>query len=338
MFCSKLIRSLCGALRARAPLFAGRGSWRVRHGAAALLVVAPLLAGCTGDPPSAFQPDTPFTNPLLQPGLRGGINVPRIDGLPLTATDTGADLAEAVAQALRDAEIVALEAPAANGRFALLGRFDPRSDPAGRIAVAWTLVDDKGEEVRNFVTERPGDPAGAWINSMAGELVAAINRYVMEAEGLPPQPDEMPKLTIVAIDGAPGPGGRALASALEYHLKQAGLTVSDTVDDQGALILGNVVVAPSKVPGAAASRETLSLAWTVLRPNGSELGTIEQANDIPKGTLDRAWGDLAFIIAEGAAEGIVDLLRKTAGRSEGSAQGDAVVNQAGRAAPPRTSP
>lgn len=304
-----------------------------------LLMLAPLLAGCTGDPPSAFQPDTPFANPLLQPGLRGGINVPRVDGLPLTATDTGADLAEAVAQALRDAEIAALEAPATNGRFALIGRFDPRSDAAGHIVVAWTLIDDKGEEVRHFATERRGDPDGAWIQSMAGELVATINRYAIEAEGLPPPPDEMPKLTIVAIDGAPGAGGRALASALEYHLKQAGLTVSDTVEDQGALILGHVNVAPSKVPGAAASRETLSLAWTVLRSNGSELGTIQQANDIPKGTLDRAWGDLAFIIAEGAAEGIVDLLRETAKRPEGSTAGDAVVSQSGgRAPPPPTSP
>jgi hypothetical protein len=307
VFCSRLIRRLCG-----------------------VLLSLMLLTGCTGDPLSAFQPDAPFSNPLLQPGLRGGINVPRVDGLPLTATDTGADLAEAVAQAMRDAEIAALEAPAANGRFALLGRFDPRSDPAGRIAVAWTLVDDKGEEVRHFATERPGDPAGVWMKSMAGELVAAINRYTIEAEGLPPPPDEMPKLTIVAIDGAPGAGGRALASALEYHLKQAGLTVSDTVEDQGALILGHVAVTPSKAPGAAASRDTLSLAWTVMRPNGSELGTIQQANDIPKGMLDGAWGDLAFLIAEGAAEGIVDLLRETSGRPAGNA----IVSQSGGGAPP----
>lgn len=307
--------------------------------AGVVLALALLIAGCTGDPQSAFQPDTPFTNPLLRPGLRGGINVPRVDGLPITATDTGADLAEAVAEALRDAEIAALEAPAANGRFALLGRFDPRSDAAGHIAVAWTLVDDKGEEVRHFVTERPGDPNGVWIHSMAGELVAAINRYTIEAEGLPPPPDEMPKLTIVAVDGAPGAGGRALTSALEYHLKQAGMTVSDTVEDQGALILGHVSVTPSKAPGAAASRDTLSLAWTVMRPDGSELGIIEQANDIPKGTLDRAWGDLAFIIAQGAAEGIVDLLRKTTGQPPGgSTAGEAVTQGIGRAGPPPAHP
>lgn len=208
--------------------------------AIALFLLAPLLAGCTGDPLSAFQPDTPFSNPLLAPGLRGGINVPRVDGLPLTATDTGADLAGAVTEALQAAEIAAVEAAPVNGRFALLGKFDPRSDVKGRIAVEWLLVDDKGEEVRRFVTERPGDPADAWIKDIANGAVTAVNRYIMDAEGLPPTPQEMPKLTIVAIDGAPGSGGRALSSALEYHLKQAGFIVSDTVDDHGALILGKV--------------------------------------------------------------------------------------------------
>ena len=302
-------------------------------------MLAPLLAGCTGDPQSVFQPMAPFGNPLLDPGLRGGINVPRIDGLPLTATDTGADLAEAVVNALRAAEIAALETSAVKGRYALLGQFDPRSDVAGRVAVNWRLVDDKGEEVRRFVTELAGDPAEKWIRVMADATVAAINRYVMDVEGLPPPPEEMPKLTIVAIDGAPGVGGRALASALEYHLKQAGFIVSDTVADQGALILGRVSLTPSKVPGAALSRETLAFAWTVMRPDGNEIGTIEQANDIPKGMLDQPWGDLAYIIAEGAAEGIVDLLLKTAGRPDAKpssgATGAQTGTQTGGIAPPR---
>jgi hypothetical protein len=296
----------------------------IRRLAAVLILLAPLLSACTGDPVSAFQHEEPFSNPLLDPGLRGGINVPPVEGLPPTATDTraddtGADLAGAVAQAMRNAEIAASEAPPVNGRFALLGRSEPESDAAGKIAVTWTLVDDNGEVVRHFVTQRQGDPDGKWIQAMAGEVVAAVNRYVMESEGLPPPPEEMPKLTIVAIDGAPGAGGRALASSLEYHLEQAGFTVSDKVEDHGALILGQVSLTPSKVPGAATSRDTLALSWTVLRPNGSEIGTIEQANDIPKGTLDGPWGDLAYIIAQGAAEGIVDLLRKTAGHPAAAA-------------------
>lgn len=306
----------------------------IRHTALALLALLALLSGCAGDPPSAFQPSEPFSNPLLQPGLRGGLNVPPVEGLPPAEADIGADLAAAVAESLRNAEIAALEATPVNGRFALLGKFDPLSD-ASRITVNWRLVDDKGEEVRHFVTERPGDPNGAWMKAMANGAVAALNRYVMESEGLPPPPDELPKVTIVAIDGAPGAGGRALASALEFHLKKAGMAVSDTVADQSALILGKVVVGPSKVPGAASFADNLSVSWTVMRANGSEMGTIEQGNDVPKGMLDGPWGDLAFVIAEGAAEGIVDLLRRTAGQAGADAGPGAVAARAGAPTAPR---
>lgn len=301
-----------------------------RSVAVLLCVLAPLLAACTGDPPSVFQPETPFTNPLLQPGLRGGINVPPIAGLPPGGDEddgpsVGETIAETVSATLRDAEMPASAAPPVNGRFALLGSVDPRVSGISRIAVAWTLVDDRGEEVRRFTTEQPLDPAGQWMKSMAEQTAAALNRYVMESEGLPPPAEDMPALTIVAIDGAPGAGGRALARSLEYHLEKAGLTVSDSIEDRGALILGKVSLHPARAPAGAEPRETLTVSWTVMRPNGGEFGTIEQANDVIKGTLDRPWGDLAFIIAEGAAEGILDLLRRTAGRarSEGGVNASA---------------
>ena len=73
----------------------------------------------------------------------------------------------------------------------------------------------------------------------------------------------------------------------------------------------------------------MTVSWTVTQANGHELGTIEQANDVMKGTLDRPWGDLAFIIAEGAAEGIVDLLRRTAGRAESGSEVNALARRGG---------
>jgi hypothetical protein len=303
----------------------------IRRAAAAMILLAPLLAACTGDPPSAFQHEEPFSNPLLDPGLRGGVNVPPVEGFPAAAGNAGTDLSNTVAEALRNAEIAASEGPAINGRFALLGKFDPSAGKPGHIAVAWTLVDDKGKDVRHFVTQQPGDANGLWMKTTATDAVTAMNRYIVDSEGLPPPPEEMPTLTIAGIDGAPGAGGRALASSLEYHLKQAGLTISDSVADHGALILGQVSLTPSKLP----AQDTLTLAWTVLRPNGSEIGTIRQANNVPKGTLDQPWGDLAFIIAQGAAEGIVDLLRKTAGKPQANAENSAVAAQAGVAPPSR---
>ena len=47
--------------------------------------------------------------------------------------------------------------------------------------------------------------------------------------------------------------------------------------------------------------------------SGAALGTIEQANDIEPGQLDGAWGPIAAAVADGAADGMMDLLARTGG-------------------------
>jgi hypothetical protein len=41
----------------------------------------------------------------------------------------------------------------------------------------------------------------------------------------------------------------------------------------------------------------------VRRADGVEVGTVGQENDVPKGLLDGPWGDLAYNVAIGAADG-----------------------------------
>jgi hypothetical protein len=52
------------------------------------------------------------------------------------------------------------------------------------------------------------------------------------------------------------------------------------------------------------------LRWTVKAPNGDILGAVEQANDVPAGSLDSAWGKAADHAALAAAQGIFDLVDK----------------------------
>ncbi len=72
------------------------------------------------------------------------------------------------------------------------------------------------------------------------------------------------------------------------------LTIAGTVD------LG----APSN------AGQHVALAWTVASPDGRPLGTIKQANNVPSGSLDKAWGDAATYAAQAAAAGIFDLVKK----------------------------
>jgi hypothetical protein len=292
-----------------------------------LAVALAALAGC-GDPPSPFEHQTPFANPLLHPGLRAGVIVAPV-AMPRGNEVPGDVLTDAVVLALRDAEIPALtesEAAPAGGavpRAVLRGEIAPSASPAGNgpFRLTWRLIAPDGHEATRFISE-PRATSADWQSlsaalraAVAADAVRGIERYVDDAEGLPPEAAALPKVTIVGVDGVPGAGPQAMARALEYHLKQAGLTVSDTIADDGAIIMGTIEVkpaAPRANPPGGQPLDNLRISWTVLRPDGREIGVISQANDVPRNALAGAWGDLAFLIAEAATPGIVDLLQQAA--------------------------
>ena len=289
------------------------------------------LAAC-GDPPSPFQHQTPFSNPLLRPGLRGGVIVapvttPNHDDLP------GDVLTDAVVLALREAEIPAMtEAEAAPSpgpaplarparapvRPTLRGELG-QAPNNGPLRLTWRLIASDGHEIVGFVSE-PRAAAADWQSlspalraAISADVVRGVERYLDEAEGLPPEIKALPKVTIAGVDGVAGAGPQAMARALEYHLKQAGLTVGDALADDGAIIMGAIAITPAAARAnmmGGQAQDNLKVSWTVLRPDGRELGVISQANDVPRGALQGAWGDLAFLIAEAATPGIIDLLEQ----------------------------
>lgn len=301
------------------------------------------LAGC-GDPPSPFEHQTPFSNPLLRPGLRGGLVVapvatPQHDEVP------GDVITDAVVLALRDADIPALT-QAESGPIAGTARAGAAATPTtpavsarppqrlarpvlqgtlleqagGALRLDWRLVAQDGREIAHFASE-PRAGAADWQSlspalraAIASDVVRGLERYLDDAEGIPPAPAELPKVTIAGVDGLPGAAlpsmaSQAMARALEYHLKEAGLTVGDAVADHGAILMGAIEVKPAQPRGGMAL-DNLKVSWTVLRPDGREVGVISQANDVPRAQLQGAWGDLAFLIAEAATPGIVDLLQQ----------------------------
>jgi hypothetical protein len=303
------------------------------------------LAGC-GDPPSPFAHQTPFSNPLLRPGLRGGVIVAPV---AVPNHDLPGDvITDAVVLGLRDAEIPAMTqaeavpiastarpalpptstsgaVPARPARLpirpTLRGEIG-QAAPNGPLRLTWRLIATDGHEITSFISE-PRVSAADWQAlspalraAIASDVVRGVERYLDEAEGLPPDVKSLPKVTIAGIDGvAGGPisamGPQAMARALEYHLKQAGLTVGDALADDGAIVIGAIEIKPATSVRGGPPQDNLKVSWTVLRADGRELGVISQANDVPRGALQGAWGDLAFLIAEAATPGIIDLLEQS---------------------------
>jgi hypothetical protein len=75
-------------------------------------------------------------------------------------------------------------------------------------------------------------------------------------------------------------------------------------------VAGKVAMAP-----AAEGKQKVTVSWTLLGPDGNQVGQVNQENAIPAGSLDGRWGDVAYAVAKSAA-GIVallDYLKKTGG-------------------------
>jgi hypothetical protein len=112
-------------------------------------------------------------------------------------------------------------------------------------------------------------------------------------------------VAVLAVKGAPGEGNAELTNAMRETLKEAGWPVLSKPRPDALTISGKVKVDPAK-----GETQKVALAWTVSSPDGRKLGTISQANDIPVGSLDDGWGDDAFYVAQAAAGGIYDLVKR----------------------------
>lgn len=112
-------------------------------------------------------------------------------------------------------------------------------------------------------------------------------------------------VAVASVTGAPGSGNQQLAAALERVLADAGWPVVATRGEDTLAIEGRIALA--EVSGTA---QKVTLTWTVTAPDGRVVGTVEQANDVPAGSLDKGWGETAGHAAQAAAAGIFDLVDK----------------------------
>lgn len=117
--------------------------------------------------------------------------------------------------------------------------------------------------------------------------------------------EQIRAVAVTGVTGATGDGNNELSMALKRVLSGAGWPVEDR-PGQGILAIdGDIDVGEPR--GKA---QKVALRWTVKAPDGRTLGTIEQANEVPAGSLDKGWGKAADYAAQAAAEGIFDLVNR----------------------------
>lgn len=110
-------------------------------------------------------------------------------------------------------------------------------------------------------------------------------------------------LAYVTVAGAPGDGEQALADALSRQLEARGVKGADAFQADVYEVQGTVRMAP-----AGKGKESVTIIWVVLAPDGTQLGVTRQKKDVRKGSLDKKWGAAAYAAAAAAAQDIVKLL------------------------------
>ena len=284
-----------------------------RRGSQALLLAA-LLAACQ-PLPHPFAEDRPPAS-LLAVRDSAGVSIAPIEGGP---SATAGKLGAAVASALGKRDIPASDRTTSLSSYLLFGRLEAQRPRAGQgaLTVHWRLQDSGGRSVGER-TARLEAPASAWESG--DDTIIASLAEASAAEIAPLLADESAPVTAEAtgggrtriairpVSGAPGDGAKSLANAIATVLKRQDLAVLDDPSAKADVILdGEVTIAPVKP-----DKQHVKIVWHVRRGDGAEIGTVGQENDVPKGLLDGAWGDVAYSVAIAGADGLLQVIARAA--------------------------
>jgi hypothetical protein len=283
-------------------------------------VLAFLLptAGCQ-PLPHPFANDVPRRGaPILDLRDSSSVAIAPIEGLPRA---TAEKLGPAMANALQEREIAASDKTASIGSYELVGRIQKMAPSQGKaaLAVLWELRDPSGQRVGERA-ERVDAPSDDWdtgsedaVARLAAVSAARVAALIQDEAPSETEIGGRTRLTIGAITGAPGDGDQALVSSITEILKKQDLAIVSDPQAKADIVL-DAEIAVAKPKGG---KQNVKIVWHVRRKDGGEIGTVGQENDVPAGLLDGAWGDVAYMVAVSAQDGIMELVARGAPQSAG---------------------
>ena len=279
------------------------------------LSLAALLAGC-GDLPQPFLGHPGATAQRLSHPPPSRLDV------PTPATSMLSDQAASVwsvmaAHALDDQAIPAAASPPRRDDWQL--RLSATLHGA-TVTPSYALLNPKGET--QGTTDGTPVPAARWASGdpamLRAETTASAPRIIalmtsVDAAIRQSDPNSLvnrpARIFFSGVTGAPGDGNTALARQLRLQLPDTGDVVQASARDADFTVRGEVHVVPDPH-----GTERVEVTWIVVDNEGRESGRVAQLNDVPKGTLDVYWGDVALVVAQQAASGIHDVITNSSGR------------------------
>lgn len=273
------------------------------------------LAAC-GDLPQPFlgHPGAAAERLAQPPPSRLAVLSPTESLLPAAAAEAWAT---AVADALRTEEVPATaDARHRRSDWSLVLSAEVRG---GEVVPSYAVQNPSGEP-QGFSEGAPvstaawagGDPAvlKAAAAQAAPGIASLLNR--IEAARRQSDPNSLlnrpARIYFTGVTGAPGDGNSSLPAQMRAKLGAMGLVIQDAAGGADFSLAGQVQTAPG-----AKGTMRIELQWIVMDGRGAERGRIVQLNEVPPGTLDRYWGDVAVVVADEAAGGVRDVVLNASG-------------------------
>ncbi len=283
---------------------------------AGLILLVVFLSAC-GQLPRPFARDAdPDANPLAQNLYWEGVEVPPLTG---TTPPMGKLLAEAVVKQLDNGhQIPAALTGLDRSKYLLEGHVNvERRGVIGlvRYSITWKLTERGGPTIEEY-TEDVNASQFEWdygspkLIRGIGERIGmrTAQRVLGDRYGTAGQDRLLGRdgVYLAGVRGAPGDGNEALRRAMGVALGGGGLTL---VNDPAKAL--HTVNAEVSVGTAEKGAQPIRIVWSVRDVTGDVIGTAEQANAVPAGSLDGRWGRTAAFVAAAAMDGIIRIVKPT---------------------------
>ncbi len=272
-------------------------------------VALTLLAASCQPLPHPFEDDKPAPHaPIINLRNTTSVSVAPVAGLEPEARG---QLAEAMAGALQDVDVLASADSASRGSLSLLATARAEGSKA---ALDWRLVDPNGHALgegsesaaASLDAVNRGDAAALKALALA---VAPDVAKVLQDDAPIGSTDNGPlrQVVVLPVASAPGDGGQSLQLAMSAALTQAKLTVlpAQPGDSKVLSVVGTVALDRPQN-----GQQHIAITWALMEPGGKQLGVVKQENAVPQGSLDGHWGEVANLVAQAAAPGILAIIEK----------------------------
>jgi hypothetical protein len=166
-------------------------------------------------------------------------------------------------------------------------------------------VSDDGRAAEPPATDDTGETALAAAEPADTPAAQPVQQATAVPATAKPGQQAIRAVAVVPVRGSPGDGDDELTTAMRKILSEAGWPVVSKPQPDALTIEGHV-----KLVAKDGASQSVALRWLVKSPTGKVLGDVKQANEVPAGSLDSGWGAAATVVAEAAATGIFDVVKR----------------------------